>query len=447
MSSTTDANVNSDSRENNKLTEQEAEIVRRIESMKRYRSIIKEGADASGYNSKIHRANKANPEFMAEQHKLLFKERCHDVKYYEKETKKIKIFRQEYPGMKAKLSVVPTLRISIAKTDNPPGKNEPKWNRFFIEATNATNNLNHHNIFHYLSMNPNLMDKNILDNQKKEWCWVELTHNASLDFVRKFPRKEWNWVVLSSSPRITWKDVIDNPDEDWSYYGLSANPNINDFIVREYPRRKWDYTHMLSKNPSISLDYIFATPHKMWNYDNISLREDLMWHHVVDNPKIPWNYSYLSLNPNITMKIVLENLDKPWDFILLSKCPGITFDDILDNLQFPWSSHEMCQNPNITWDDIVASHHIIKWNYNSVIMSPGITSEAIFDNIWYWNLETISRNPNLSITDHVKLGLSLHNSWLNYRPYFHTQHYRRKMAMRNLALIKDELLARFNTFS
>ena len=39
------------------------------------------------------------------------------------------------------------------------------------------------------------------------------------------PDKDWCWYWISWNPNLTMKDILDNPDKDWDWYYLSSNPS------------------------------------------------------------------------------------------------------------------------------------------------------------------------------------------------------------------------------
>jgi len=51
----------------------------------------------------------------------------------------------------------------------------------------------------------------------------------------------------------------------------------------------------------------------------------------------PWNFYYLSRNPSITLDFIERHLDKPWNWDYLSRHPNITLDFIERHLDKPWN--------------------------------------------------------------------------------------------------------------
>jgi hypothetical protein len=61
-----------------------------------------------------------------------------------------------------------------------------------------------------------------------------------IDFVNKFPDKDWNWNYLSCNPSITFDHVLDYPHKPWNWRGLSRK-------VIKFPHARIDFLGILSK--------------------------------------------------------------------------------------------------------------------------------------------------------------------------------------------------------
>ena len=94
----------------------------------------------------------------------------------------------------------------------------------------------------------------------------EYKYDTSLmNFVKENPTlggvPQWNWAWLSINPNITMKDVLENPDKNWNWDYLSENPNVTMKDVLENPDKLWDW-EWLSSNPNITIKDVLENPDK-----------------------------------------------------------------------------------------------------------------------------------------------------------------------------------------
>lgn len=73
-----------------------------------------------------------------------------------------------------------------------------------------------------------------------------------MEFVEKYPEKQWNWAWISSNPRTT-KEIIEKH--------MSANP----YEYQAY----WNWSY-ISCNPNITIEFIEKYSEKPWRWDRIS---------------------------------------------------------------------------------------------------------------------------------------------------------------------------------
>jgi len=81
-----------------------------------------------------------------------------------------------------------------------------------------------------------------------------------------------------------------------------------------------------------------------WEFDILSMNENITWDILKNNPNIPWDMNCMSINPNITFDIVENNLDKKWSWYFLSQNPSITYEDIINNPDKKWDFESMSFN-------------------------------------------------------------------------------------------------------
>ena len=58
---------------------------------------------------------------------------------------------------------------------------------------------------------------------------------------RNSPPLPWNWNYLSSNPSITMRDVLENPDKPWNWRQISANPSITLSDIFKNKEKAWDW--------------------------------------------------------------------------------------------------------------------------------------------------------------------------------------------------------------
>ena len=161
----------------------------------------------------------------------------------------------------------------------------------------------------------------------------------------------------------------------------------------------------LSRNPSITWDFVLKYPQISWNYAimcaNPNISFDIFKNNLLDKSDEKTIGRLITLNPNITLDDVLANPDIDWDMQVLQSHPNITFDMVG---KYPFTNISMeylSRNPNIT-DEIVLANTQLKWDINALAYNPLITIETldIYTKIYY-GYKTFSAfyslNPNLTV--------------------------------------------------
>lgn len=135
----------------------------------------------------------------------------------------------------------------------------------------------------------------------KYWDWTNLSRDPSTTFenVRTYINKPWSWPALSERLDLTQAYILDKDFIDrWDGFYLSANPIVTEKFVDDNPLFHFDYRG-LSRNLSISINYILANLNNMWDWCAISCRNDLSQAIVDANPNLPWFYDCLTTNPSM----------------------------------------------------------------------------------------------------------------------------------------------------
>jgi hypothetical protein len=95
-----------------------------------------------------------------------------------------------------------------------------------------------------------------------------------IDLINKFPDKSRcnelvDWEYLSENPNITLRDILNNPDKPWNWYYIGGNPNITLKDMLDHSDKPWDW-YFISQNPNITLQYILDNPNKSWDWYKLS---------------------------------------------------------------------------------------------------------------------------------------------------------------------------------
>ena len=87
--------------------------------------------------------------------------------------------------------------------------------------------------------------------------------------ILMFPDRDWNWGWISQNPNITMKDILDNPDNNWNCDYISSNSNITIKDILDNPDKPWNW-NLISLNPNITMKDILDNQDKSWNWEYIS---------------------------------------------------------------------------------------------------------------------------------------------------------------------------------
>mgnify|MGYP001595459178 CR=1 FL=1 len=161
--------------------------------------------------------------------------------------------------------------------------------------------------------------------------------SARLDPTQMFPEWLWDWDNLSANPAIpSWfidKHIglhnynyglsASNINKfNWGTFGLPSNPAITPELVIYYGQIPqlffWSPYLDLSRNPSITPEFIMDNRNKHWNWgldglsENSAITPDLINANLDKSWR--WNARGLSCNPSITLEFIEQHLDKQWDW-------------------------------------------------------------------------------------------------------------------------------------
>lgn len=235
------------------------------------------------------------------------------------------------------------------------------------------------------------------NNKTKDWDYYYLSRNSqlTLDYINELHRVYTH--PLSSNPNITMDYVLQNKGMNWSMYDLSSNPAITIDDVLMYPTEiNWDYDG-LSRNPNITLDIIKRHPNINWSMTNFSSNPNITMDMYI-NIRTEYNTTYkgifkkytgsnsdifaISSNPSITYNDVLKYPDEQWYTICVSQNPSFSLENVLDLIEKKMLKH----NPQIFDVCISNLSGSLGVEWDDIISHPEIA----------WDWDYVSCNPNIT---------------------------------------------------
>ena len=159
-----------------------------------------------------------------------------------------------------------------------------------------------------ISENPNLTFQHLL---YYGWNieWYNLSENKyfTLELINKFIN-EISFIYVSENPNINMKFVLENINENFSWTSLSKNPAIKLIDIEDNPNLPWNWTY-ISLNPNLTIEFIEKYIYKNWYWPNITVNSSITMEMIKQNPNLPWDYNRICLNPNLNLEFILENLN------------------------------------------------------------------------------------------------------------------------------------------
>lgn len=247
-----------------------------------------------------------------------------------------------------------------------------------------------------LLQNNNISASNILSlpRWREFYVYVASKTDFTVDMLFAYPSK-YHKIMLdhgSSSPMITYNDVLKYPQLPWCWVGLTMNKNIT-----------WDEIEVNLPNIMQNISWSCLSEHlrtgSSGRYDSFI---DIVKHHN----DLPWNWKCLSMNKSLTIKILSDNLDLPWEWRIIS---GKNIIKTQDGINFVISNHHLDWNwylisKVVTWD-VVIKYDFIDWDYDALALNPNTTVEIIKDKFGlFLCYNHSSHNPNLTwrfVKDHM----------------------------------------------
>lgn len=222
---------------------------------------------------------------------------------------------------------------------------------------------------------------------------LALNESIPLEFIKIYPNSHWNSLTISSSNKLTWEIVQNNPtgfeNIPWDIEILSEKLPLH--FIRRYPNGlsgiPWN-TNALSRNPTLTNDFVELHPKGfgdgIWDVDSLSLNENITWDFFV--------------------KYYLGMYGKKWPMKYLSS--RVIPDFLIRNPRFfygqEWDSHSLSRNKNITWElienNMQLSDQSLKINFNhEIILERADLPMSLIKNLPSSKVSQFSRSPSLSV--------------------------------------------------
>ena len=230
--------------------------------------------------------------------------------------------------------------------------------------------------------------------------------NPLLEFLQKFPNKNWNWVSISKNRHLN-RTIINKFISHWNktcWANISGNLSISTYelidLTDQYSTVNWDWDQ-ISMRSDLTIEFILRKQRKAkpWNWKKLSqyLILDTIKNIIQNDTTVQlldWNS--LSANFALTVDFIRKHPTQKWNWREISKNKSIGMFDIQNNLTLPWDWNSVSANPNLTMMFINANSHY-KWNWAEISNNKTISLEFIRNHIsdnWSWT--NLSRNPYLT---------------------------------------------------
>lgn len=295
------------------------------------------------------------------------------------------------------------------------------------------------------------------------WDYLELSKNPNLKmwYVRKYPKKPWDWYFLWLRSDYTMKDMqIDGwhpnlaknknitpeyilavGNDRWSLNKISQNPCITLDIIKKYPTLQYD-KKSFTMNPNIKLQDILDNPDYFRSVSNYRYNPNCTWNElcyirdtygpeeddfcIIEHPSVTintilydpkfdpsWSCCLFYENPNFDFRLVLLRPSENWNWAEISKHPNVTWDIISSNPKLPWVPDYVSQNPNVTIE-IVRNNPTFSWNYRLLCSNPSVICKTnkmeilheLCDYNVFSRLPYYFSNPNFSWRDYEQLNVA-----------------------------------------
>lgn len=213
---------------------------------------------------------------------------------------------------------------------------------------------------------------------KKDWDYGLLSENANLtvDIIKKHPNKFHLWYL---SERASIDDIENNIDLDWVCSSIAKNPNLTAGFIKKYSDEKIIDWYNFRYFENFSLETIEKNPDIPWcrcAHNTLLTIKDIEKH----NEDCDWYY----LSRVLPIDVIKRNLDKPikWDLLPYNQTLTMEFiEDAIDAELWGWDQcHVLSKHKNLTMEFVEKYIHK-KWDWNGLCNHSNITPKFIRNHI------------------------------------------------------------------
>jgi hypothetical protein len=241
--------------------------------------------------------------------------------------------------------------------------------------------------------NPNITMADILESGEPHLMWNDICINPSITFdeIYNHPERPLDidphnnyrtyWRAWSYNPNIKLSDFDTSP-RDIPWYRLAYNP---EFSLETLEQHDPDliYGSILTNSPHLTLKYVIDHPNKHWDWTDICEKCEIHIHDVLNHPELPWKWHALTENSGIYIEDIMANAHLPWDQIVYN--PHITIDFALDHPEL-CSTSEFYKE--LFWQRLgntlpiqtIMDHPNLPWSWKNMCFNPSLTLQVILDN-------------------------------------------------------------------
>ena len=187
-----------------------------------------------------------------------------------------------------------------------------------------------------ISRNPNLKVRHLLhDNLYKTMSldWISITTNPGITFddMKMNPNLYWIWIYVVANPNFIPEihvQVLKQMNVPINYNIMSHNPNLTSSYILKHSSEQWNWADLAKVIIIEDIKHVTDNTHLLWHMPHLSRNPSVTIEMILASPKLSWDFNYVSINPNLRLQHIVQNPSLPWNYESLSRCPGLTFHEI-----------------------------------------------------------------------------------------------------------------------
>ena len=205
-----------------------------------------------------------------------------------------------------------------------------------------------------------------------------------MEITQKIRMRYSKWKGLNGHTYLE-ELIIRFPEKDWNWYHLSRNASISMQFISKHERYPWEW-NAVSSNPNLKIGYVIANLNKKWDWGSISQNPGIFPEDIDRHPNLPWEWRYISSNPNVRPDFYELHKEKDWDIIWgLSRNPHFAGKLQLNFSEMSETDLMICSKVEHVNLEYVIAHPEIRWDWHSYTSSYART----------YGIEKILENPHL----------------------------------------------------